>query len=81
MFFGLFTGMRLRYGKGVLTPTLQPVRDWFATKKTEIAERLQRSRKGFLKVANQLPIEISRELSFELHKRLAATEFDRKKVA
>ena len=32
---------------------------------TEIAERLQRSRKGFLEVANQSPIEISRELSFE----------------
>ena len=30
-----------------------------------IAERLQRSRKGFLEVANQSPIEISRELSFE----------------
>ena len=29
-------------------------------KKTEIAERLQRSRKGFLEVANQSPIEISR---------------------
>ena len=52
--------------KGVLTPTLQPVCNWFATrKKTEIAERLQRSRKGFLEVANQSPIEISRELSFE----------------
>ena len=34
-------------------------------KKTEIAERLQRSRKGFLEVSNQSPIEISRELSFE----------------
>ena len=41
---------------------LQLVRD---KKKTEIAERLQRSRKGFLEVANQSPIEISRELSFE----------------
>ena len=35
-------------------------------KETEISERLQRSWKGFLEVANQLPIEISRELSFEL---------------
>ena len=34
-------------------------------KKTEIVERLQKSRKGFLEVANQSPIEISRELSFE----------------
>ena len=52
--------------KGVLTPTLQPVCNWFATRiKTEIAERLQRSRKGFLQVANQSPIEISREMSFE----------------
>ena len=52
--------------KGVLTPTLQPVCNWFATrKKTEIAEWLQRSRKGFLQVANQSPIEISHELSFE----------------
>ena len=50
----------------MLTPTLQPVYNWFATrKKTEIAEWLQRSRKGFLQVANQSPIEISRELSFE----------------
>ena len=31
----------------------------------EIAEQLQRSRKGFLEVAIQSPIEISRELSFE----------------
>ena len=33
--------------------------------KTEVAEGLQRSRKGFLEDANQSPIEISRELSFE----------------
>ena len=33
--------------------------------KTEVAERLQRSGKGFLEVANQSPIEISHELSFE----------------
>ena len=33
--------------------------------KNEITERLQRSRKGFLEVPNQSPIEISRELSFE----------------
>ena len=34
-------------------------------KKTEIAKRLQRSRKCFLEAANQSPIEIRRELSFE----------------
>ena len=32
---------------------------------TEIAERLQRSRKGFLEVVNQSPIVFSRELPFE----------------
>ena len=41
---------------------LQLVRDY---KKTKIVEQLQRSRKSFLEVTNQLPIIISRELSFE----------------
>ena len=41
---------------------LQLVRD---LKKTEIVEWLQRLHKGFLEVANQSPIEISRELFFE----------------
>ena len=61
---------------GSLTPSmhhhkvcLHRLCNLFATgsrlEKTEIAERLQRSRKGFLQVANQSPIEISRELSFE----------------
>ena len=50
-------------------------------KKTEIAERLQRARKGFLQVANQSLIEISCELSFEHAQKLAATEFDREGVA
>ena len=54
----------------VLKACLHRLCNLFATgsrleKKTEIAERLQRSRKGFLEVANQSPIEISRELSFE----------------
>ena len=49
--------------------------------KNEIAERLHRSRKGFLEVANQSPIEISlASCLLNMHKRLAATEFDREEV-
>ena len=56
--------------KGVLTPTLQPVCDWLRLKKTEIAERSQRLWKGFLKVANQLPIKISPSCLLNMHKAL-----------
>ena len=54
---------------GSLKECLHRLCNLFATgsrlEKTEIAEWLQRSRKGFLEVANQSPIEISRELAFE----------------
>ena len=58
----MYPGVRLKdkKKKGVFAPTLLPVCNWFANRKTEIAER-----KVFLEVANQSLIEISSKLSFE----------------
>ena len=58
--YGLLWSLRRAYTDSATCSRL--VRD---QNKTEIAEGLQRSRNGFLEVANQSPIEISRELYFE----------------
>ena len=68
--------------KGVLTPTLQPVCNWFATRKKL---KSRSGCKGRGKVSLKSPT--SRRLIsvasclLNMHKRLAATEFDREEVA
>ena len=68
--------------KGVLTPTLQPVCNWFATRKKLKSRSGCKGRgKVFLKSPTSRRLKSVASCLFNMHKRLAATEFDREEVA
>ena len=68
--------------KGVPTPTLQPVCNWYATRKKL---KLQSGCKGrgefFFKSPTSCRLKSVASCLLNMHKRLAATEFDREEVA
>ena len=68
--------------KGVLTPTLQPVCNWFATRKKLKSQRGCKGRgKVFFKSPTSRRLKSVASCLLNMHKRLAATEFDREEVA
>ena len=68
--------------KGVLTPTLQPVCNWFATRKKLKSRRGCKGRgKVFFKSQTSRRLKSVASCLLNMHKRLAATEFDREEVA
>ena len=68
--------------KGVLTPTLQPVCNWFATRKKLKSRSSCKGRgKVFLKSPTSRRLLSVASCLLNMHKRLAATEFDREEVA
>ena len=73
----------LKYlSKGVLTPTLQPVCNWFVTrKKLKSGSGCKGRGKVFLKSPTSRRLKSVSSCLLNMHKRLAATEFDREKVA
>ena len=71
-----------RVVKGVLTPTLQPVCNWFATRKKLKSQSGCKGRgKVFLKSPTSRRLKSVASCLLNMHKRLAATEFDREGVA
>ena len=65
-------------GKGVLTPTLQPVCNWFATRKKLKSQSGCKGRgKVFFKSPTSRRLKSVTSCLLNMHKRLAATEFDR----
>ena len=70
------------YLKGVLTPTLQPVCNWFATRKKLKSQSGCKGRgKVFFKSPTSRRLKSVASCLLNMHKRLAATEFDREGVA
>ena len=68
--------------KGVLTPTLQPGCNWFATRKKLKSRRGCKGRgKVFFKSPTSRRLKSVASCLLNMHKRLAATEFDREEVA
>ena len=64
--------------KGVLTPTLQPVRD---LKKLKSRSGCKDRGKVFLKLPTSCQLKSVASCLLNMHKRLAMTEFDREEVA
>ena len=64
--------------KGVLTPTLQPVCNWFATRKKLKSQSGCKGRgKVFFNSPTSRRLKSVASCLLNMHKRLAATEFDR----
>ena len=73
---------KLSIGSGVLTPTLQSVCNWFATrKKMKSRSGCKGREKVFLKSPTSRRLKSVVSCLLNMHKRLAATEFDREEVA
>ena len=68
--------------KGVLTPTLQPVCNWFATRKKLKSRRGCKGRgKVFFKSPTSRRLKSVASCLLNVHKRLAATKFECEEVA
>ena len=80
----LLTQMPKRTGCciGVLTPTLQPVCNWFATRKKLKSQSGFKGRgEVFFKSSTSRRLKSVASCLLNMHKRLAVTEFDREGVA